>query len=449
MQPSYINVQIPNVGDTKDLTVVEVLVQSGSTVKADEPVIVLESDKASLEIPTGFDGTIHKLSIAVGDIVNEGDVFCVLSDIAGVNSSGSTSRKTEETNGKIDSKSVVQTITAYQESKPLYESAPCGENNVASEAISDMNSRGTISTNPASVVLPKAGPAIRKLARLLGVNLAEITGSGKHSRIVKEDIEAYVRLKLSREQPAENSKADVPALPEIDFSKFGPIEVIPLKRIQRISSTHLHRAWLSIPHVTQFESADITDLDSFRTKANEQLESKLTLLPLLMKAVCLALTQFPQFNASLSSDGKNIIYKKYMNIGFAADTNEGLVVPIIKDVDRKGIRQIAQECSNLAEKARNGKLSPSEMNGGCFSISSLGGIGVRGGFTPIVNSPEVAILGVSRSSIRPVWINESFVPRLILPLSLSYDHRAIDGALGSRFLLNIVKHLENTASLLL
>jgi len=287
-----------------------------------------------------------------------------------------------------------------------------------------------------------AGPGTRKFARELGVDVSQVSGTGLKGRVTVEDVQAYVKARLATAPgsaaPA-TSGAGIPAIPAVDFSQFGAIETKPLARIRKLSAAHLSRAWLNVPHVTQFDEADITELENFRKPASEDTGVKLTLLPFLMKAVAVAMKQFPEFNSSLAPDGENLILKQYCHIGFAADTPHGLVVPVVRDVWSKGVAQLATECGELARKARDGKLKPDEMRGGCMSISSLGGLGVTGGFTPIVNAPEVAILGVSKASMKPVWDGKAFVPRLILPLSLSYDHRVIDGAYAARFTVTLVK----------
>lgn len=416
MSSKQIDVQVPDIGDYKDVEVVEILVQPGTVVTSDQPVLVLETDKAALEIPAGIDGSIQHFTVKAGDRVSQGDTFCTM----------------------LPSLPVVSaSVPTEPESEPFNDASPI---DAPAPAPADTGC-GTLP--------PKAGPAVRKQARLLGVNLAQVAGTGKAGRILKEDVEAFVRDTLAAGTGDPARQGGISAIPETDFSKFGEIERKPLQRIQRISSTHLHRAWLNVPHVTQFESADISQLEAFRKSASEEQDIKLTLLPFLIKAVTRALAAFPQFNASLAPDGEHLILKKYMHIGFAADTEAGLVVPVVRDADRKSVRELANECATLARKARNGKLSPDDMKGGCFTLSSLGGLGIRGAFTPIVNAPEVAILGISRATMQPVWNGTAFSPQLVLPLSLSYDHRVIDGALGSRFLLHLVKQLENVSLLLL
>ncbi|MGK8436809.1 2-oxo acid dehydrogenase subunit E2 [Ectopseudomonas hydrolytica] len=426
---STLDVYVPDIGDYKDVLVVEIMVQPGSRVGADQSIMVLETDKATMEIPCGVEGVIQSLKIKEGDRVSKGDAICtILVETGGSLSESSIFSQCAETETLHDEPS--QPALALPISQPEPRQADSAGHNT-------------------DMVLAKTGPAVRKMARLLGVDLCLVKGTGKGGRILKEDMENYVRGRLSVESAEAERHFGIPRTPEIDFTKYGEIEVRTLPRIQKISSVHLHGAWLNIPHVTQFESADITDLEAFRKSANTESNLKLTLLPFLIKAVAQALHKYPQFNASLAADGESIILKKYVNVGFAADTDGGLVVPVVKSADQQGIHELAQGAEVLARKARDGKLSPEDMKGGCFTISSLGGIGIRGTFTPIVNAPEVAILGVSRATITPVWNGQEFMPRMILPLSLSYDHRVIDGALGSRFLLHLVRLLENLALVLL
>ncbi|MEO1902546.1 MAG: 2-oxo acid dehydrogenase subunit E2 [Alcanivorax sp.] len=430
MSSTPIDIAVQDIGDYQDVPVVDILVEPGTTVTADQSVLVLETDKAALEVPAGQDGVIDTLAVKVGDTLSQGDVFCTL----------------------VPSASAPPPEADAEPEAPPPQAAPAEDAPTPEPVTGPPPASPTVApaaTDDGDATPPNAGPAVRKQARLLGVDLARVTGTGKGGRVLKEDVEAYVRGALTASADNAGAGAGIPAMPEIDFSQFGEIERQPLQRIQRISSAHLHRAWLNVPHVTQWESADITDLDAFRKAAGQEQGIKLTLLPFLIKAVTRTLTEFPRFNASLAPDGEHLIMKQYQHIGFAADTDAGLVVPVIRDADRKGVRELADECATLAGKARDGKLTANDMKGGCFTISSLGGLGIRGAFTPIVNAPEVAILGISRATVQPVWDGEGFSPRLVLPLSLSYDHRVIDGALGARFLLHLVKQLENLSQLLL
>ncbi|MFT7688929.1 MAG: pyruvate dehydrogenase E2 component (dihydrolipoamide acetyltransferase) [Candidatus Azotimanducaceae bacterium] len=406
-------VSVPDVGDAKDIMVTEILVKKGDILSSEDSIVVLESDKASMEIPTPFAGEVLEVLIAEGQEVNEGDEIVRL--------------KTSD-----DSSSTVQAASAEasetnQESnldKPAVLSPePSVQKNITEEKPSP------------NTALVHAGPAVRKQARQYGVNLSDVKGTGKSGRILKEDIQEYVKKQLSEPVTQKNVGGGIPPIPEIDFSRFGEIELAPLSRIKKASAKNLHRSWLNVPHVTQFDEADITELEEFRKTQNVELAKqgvKLTPLAFLVKACVNALVKFPQFNASIEADYGNMILKKYYNIGIAVETPDGLVVPVLKDVDKKGIIEIGNECGELARLARDKKLPMDAMQGASFTISSLGGIGGTA-FTPIVNAPEVAILGVSRSKISPQWNGSEFVPRMMLPLSLSYDHRAIDGAEAARF----------------
>ncbi|MGP0174864.1 2-oxo acid dehydrogenase subunit E2 [Pseudomonas sp. NCHU5208] len=423
MSAMQLALSVPDIGEYRDVQVVEISVRPGTPVVAGQALVVLETDKATLEIPAPCAGVLKRLLIQEGDRVSQGDIF-----------------------GELALEQPAEPVAApAAPAQALTQDAPAPPAPAATAAVA---SPAMPETAASGLPLPKAGPVVRKLARTLGVKLSEVSASGKSGRILKEDVEAFVRKRMTAAVPDERLSGIAPVA-EIDFAQFGEIEVRPLQRIQKLSSAHLHRAWLNVPHVTQFETADITSLDALLKAANAEGEEKITLLPLLMHALAQALVQFPQFNASLAADGQQLILKKYINIGFAADTEAGLVVPVVKNANRKGVRELARECANLANSARQGRLAASDIKGGCFTISSLGGLGIRGPFAPIVNAPEVAILGVSRASLQPVWNGEQFVPRLLLPLSLSYDHRVIDGALGSRFLLHLVKLLENIGLLLL
>ncbi len=434
LPPSVLEVTIPDVGNYDHIPVIEVFVKDGDVVEKDAPLLTLESDKATMDVPAPEAGTVRGLKIKVGDKVSKGDAVCTLETGGGRREAGGAETKAEP-----------QTPAARPES-------PSG-------------SKAAAELPPASVLpqpvaagddIPYASPAIRKFARELGVNLAQVSGSGPRGRITRDDVQSFVKsvLKAGALQspapaaPVSASGGGIPAIPAVDFSQFGPIETKPLARIRKLSAAHLHRAWLNIPHVTQTDEADITELEAFRKGQNEETGTKLTLLPFIMKAVAKAIQAYPEFAASLSPDGESLIFKRYLHLGFAADTPNGLVVPVVRDVDRKGIVELAQETAELAKKARDGKLKGEEMKGGCFSISSLGGIG-GSHFTPIVNAPEVGILGVSRSTIKPVWDGKAFQPRLMVPLSLSYDHRVIDGAYAARFIVLLVKLLGDLRRLAL
>ena len=414
-------VKVPDIGDFKDVPVIEVFVTAGDTVKVDDPLVTLESDKATMDVPSTVAGTVKDVKLKVGDKVSEGTV------IAAIESRGGAAPKAAP--------------TAQPAAAPAQASAP--------QPKAEAPRATAPSTQPMTAQAPidiaqfqaaHASPSVRVFARELGVDLSKVKGSGPKGRILREDVQSFVKQALSA-QPAGAPGAAVAAggglnllpWPQVDFTKFGAIEAKPLSRIKKISGANLARNWVMIPHVTQFDDADITELEAFRVRLNKENEKsgiKVTMLAFLIKASVAALKKFPDFNASI--DGENLVYKKYFNIGFAADTPNGLVVPVIKNADQKGVFDIAKEMGELSSKAREGKLGPADMQGGCFSISSLGGIGGTA-FTPIINAPEVAILGVSRSATKPVWDGKEFAPRLVLPLSLSYDHRVIDGAAAARF----------------
>jgi pyruvate dehydrogenase E2 component (dihydrolipoamide acetyltransferase) len=415
-----IEIEVPDIGDFKEVEVIEVMVAVGDTIKAEQSLITVESDKASMEIPASQGGVVKEVKVKVGDKVAKGSVVVV---VEGAAAAAAPAAKTEAAAAAPAAKAEAK-AEAPAAAAPASRPAPAA-------ALEDP------SLKPGQ--LPHASPSVRKFARELGVNLSKVKGSGPKERITAEDVRGFVKQALAAGPVAAASgSGDGAALgllpwPKVDFTKFGPIEAKPLSRIKKISGANLHRNWVMIPHVTNNDEADITDLEALRVtlnKENEKSGVKVTMLAFLIKAVVAALKKFPEFNASL--DGDNLVLKQYYHIGFAADTPNGLVVPVIRDADKKGILQIAQEMTELSKKARDGKISPAEMQGGCFSISSLGGIGGTS-FTPIINAPEVAILGVSRSSHKPVWDGKQFVPRLIVPLSLSYDHRVIDGASAARF----------------
>ncbi len=439
-----IEVTVPDIGDYKDVPVIEVLVKDGDTVAKDAPLAVLESEKATMEVPAPQAGIVRGFKLKVGDKVSQGNPICSLETTAPA--SGEKQAKTAPASVQGDTKSVSPTSA-----KPAAEASKAPQAGEASRLAKSSEFRGE-AERPAtdglvspwtaqSGQLPHASPSIRKYARELGVDLSKVKGSGPKNRITREDVQSFVKKALTGAAPT--GGAGIPPIPAVDFAQFGGIETKPLSRIRKISAAYLSRAWLNIPHVTQHDEADITELEAWRKTESEKTGVKLTLLPLLMKAVSEALKEFPEFNSSLAPDGENLILKKYCHLGFAADTPGGLVVPVVRDVWSKTVSQLATECGELAKKARDGKLKPDEMKGGCFSISSLGGLGVAGGFTPIVNAPEVAILGVSRATMKPVWDSKAFAPRLMLPLSLSYDHRVIDGAHAARFIVLLTRFLTD------
>ncbi len=422
---SKIEVTVPDIGDYQGVPVIEVLVKDGDRVEKDAPLIVLESDKATMEVPSPAAGVVRDLKPQVGDKVSQGDRVCTLEAADGA------------------APDVVATAPPAEKTARL-SIGPAVEDRATKSVAAPAPTQAASPAAPAGGA--HAGPATRKCARELGVNLARVGGSGPHGRVTIEDVQAFVKRAMSA--PAQAAGGAIPPIPAVDFAQFGEIEKKPLARIRKLSATHLHRAWLNIPHVTQFDEADITDVEAFRKSSAEETDKKLTLLPFIMKAVAKAMDEYPEFRSSLAPDGETLILKKYCHIGFAADTENGLVVPVVRDVDKKGVVQLADECGALAKKARDGKLKADDMKGGCFSISSLGGIG-GSHFTPIVNAPEVAILGASRAQTRPVWSGKAFEPRLMLPLSLSYDHRVIDGAYAARFIVLLVKLLSDVRRLAL
>jgi pyruvate dehydrogenase E2 component (dihydrolipoamide acetyltransferase) len=438
-----IEVRVPDIGDFKDVTVIEVLVKPGDSIKVEQSLVTVESDKASMEIPSSSAGVLKDLLVKLGDTINIGDLLAVLEGAAPASAAGPSPQPSSQ---KVEA--AVQPAPAN--SLPLPPGAGRGEG-AAVARIADI----AIPHNPTTAPignLPHASPSVRKFARELGVPLAEVKGSGIKGRITQDDIQAYTKAVMAGDTrtQAQTAKAPAPAAsggggagldllpwPKVDFTKFGEIERKDMSRIKKISGANLHRNWVMIPHVCNHDDADITELENFRVlmnKENEKAGIKITMLAFLIKASVAALKKFPEFNASL--DGDQLVLKKYYNVAFAADTPNGLVVPVIKNADQKGVVQISQEMGELAKKARDGKLSPADMQGACFTISSLGGIGGRY-FTPIINAPEVAILGVCKSRIEPVWDANfeggAFRPRLMQPMSLSWDHRVIDGASAARF----------------
>jgi pyruvate dehydrogenase E2 component (dihydrolipoamide acetyltransferase) len=424
---SAIEIKVPDIGDFKEVEVIELLVKVGDVIKAEQSLITVESDKASMEIPSSTAGKVVSISVKIGDKIAEGSPLLMLEVDA-----GSTAAASPPSPAPVSAPVAVAVSAAVPVVASFVAPVPVTVASVAAPT-------AALAPAPAAGVLPHASPSVRKFARELGVDLSQVGGSGPKGRITIEDVRGFVKGALAGGSMSKASAASdgaglgLIAWPKVDFAKFGEIQTKPLSRIKKISGANLHRNWVMIPHVTNHDDADITDLEAFRVllnKENEKSGVKVTMLAFLIKACVQALKKFPEFNASL--DGDNLVLKQYFHIGFAADTPNGLMVPVIKDADKKGIFEIAKESSELAGKAREGKLAPAEMQGGCFSISSLGGIGGTY-FTPIINAPEVAILGVCRSATKPVWNGSAFEPRLILPMSLSWDHRVIDGASAARF----------------
>ena len=430
-----VEVRVPDIGDFKDVEVIEVLVKVGDTIKAEQSLVTVESDKASMEIPSSSSGVIKELRIKLGDKVNKGDVVAVLEGAA-----ATVATATPAASATVASAAAVA-VSSSAPAAAAVKSAPVAE---------DTASLGKKA---------HASPSVRKFARELGVDVTRVTGTGPKGRITQLDIQSFVKGVMSGAQaaPAASKAAaggsglSVLPWPSLDFSKFGSTTTEPLSRIKKLSGPNLHRNWVMIPHVTQFEEADITDLEQFRKDTNAALEKqgvKVTMLAFVMKASVAALKKFPAFNSSLDEKGENLILKQYYHLGFAADTPNGLVVPVVKDCDKKGIAQIAAETSELAKKARDGKLSPADMSGATFTISSLGGVGGTA-FTPIINAPEVAIMGLSKSEMKPKWDGKQFVPRLMLPMSLSYDHRVIDGAMAAKFTTCVADVLSDMRKVLI
>ncbi len=426
-----VEVRVPDIGDFKDVAVIELLVKVGDTIKLEQSLFTVESDKASMEIPSPAAGVVKELKVKIGDTVNIGDLVAVLEGVAGSAPAATAAPAAP---------------AAAPAAAPVAAPAPVAAAvaPVAATASVPAHQPGTPTAG-----LPHASPSVRKFARELGVPIDEVKGSGPKGRITQDDVQSFTKQVMSGATQTKAQAAKAPAAsggsggsgvgldllpwPKVDFTKFGPVERKDLSRIKKISGANLHRNWVVIPHVTNHDDADITDLEAFRVQFNKENEKsgvKVTMLAFMIKAAVAALKKFPEFNSSL--DGDQLVLKQYFHIGFAADTPNGLVVPVIRDADKKGIVQISQEMGDLAKKARDGKLGPADMTGGCFSISSLGGIGGRY-FTPIINAPEVAIMGVCKSSIEPKWDGKQFAPRLMLPLSLSWDHRVIDGAAAARF----------------
>ncbi len=431
-----ITVSVPDIGDFEQVDVIEVHIGEGDTINAEDPLITLESDKATMDVPSPFAGKVKSVLIKVGDQVSEGSNVAVL-----ISSSTTAVTQAESKNAAMSQAVEQKPLADDEDTRPQIQTAHTPPPTLPPPA------------EKSGVAPPHASPAVRRYARELGADLTKIRGTGSKGRILKDDVKSFVKsiLEGGTAGPSVSTGTGIPPLPEVDFSKFGEIEVQELPRIKRISGPHLHRAWLNVPHVTHHDEADITELEAFRQSLKDEATKKsvrITMLAFIMKAVTAALKEFPQFNASISTDGQNLILKKYFHIGIAVDTPNGLVVPVFRDVDKKSIFDLAREMGDVSTRARDGKLKPTEMQGGCVSISSLGGIGGTA-FTPIVNAPEVAILGVTRSRVQPVWNGEEFKPRLMLPLDLSYDHRVIDGAAAARFVAYLCAALADMRRILL
>jgi pyruvate dehydrogenase E2 component (dihydrolipoamide acetyltransferase) len=472
-----IEIRVPDIGDFKDIPVIEVLVKEGDRVQAEDGLVTLESDKATMEVPAPAAGTVRELRLKLEDKVSQGDLVAILEveeaaapaapAAAGPGREAEPPRETVQVkdaavaetagSGPDEEAAAPQSAAAPADAAAGQQDPESGLEAAAAEMAGERLS-GPAAVDPSSV--PYASPAVRRFARELGVDLGRVSGSGDKGRILRADVFGYVKSVLSGKSaapaPAQapaigGLRLDFPELPDIDFSRYGEIERQAFSRIQKISAGHLHRNWVGIPHVTQHDEADITDMEAFRAaNADEALARgfKLTPLVFLIKAVVASLKEFPRFNASLDKDGETLLLKRYYNIGIAVDTPDGLVVPVIRQCERKGLMDLAAELAEVSARARDRKLTPQDIQGGCISISSLGGIGGTA-FTPIINAPEVAILGVSRSRMQPVWDGSAFKPRLMLPLSLSYDHRVIDGAAAARFTRFLASRLEDLRRLTL
>ena len=434
---NVIEVKVPDIGDFKNIPVIEVLVKAGDSVSKEAPLVTLESDKATMEVPAPAAGTVKELKVKVGDKVSEGSIVLTL-ESAG-DGAAKAAKPAPEKPAAAPAPQAAQApspVTASQPAPPRPAPAP------SSPAVVD----------EAGFAQAHASPSVRRFARELGVNLGRVKGTGPKDRVLTEDVQNYVKSELARPRGAEGGLGlNLPPLAPVDFAKFGPVTAQALPRIKKLSGGFLHRNWVSIPHITQQDEADITELEEFRKVQVEEAKKqgiRFTILCFLLKAVVVALKQCPEFNASLSADGESLVLKQYFHIGVAVDTPNGLVVPVLRDVDKKGLMELAKELGEVSARMRAGKISPADLQGGCFSISSLGGIGGTY-FTPIINAPEVAILGVGKSVMRPVWNGKEFKPRMMLPLSVSYDHRVIDGAQGARFVTLLSSVLTDIRRLVL
>jgi pyruvate dehydrogenase E2 component (dihydrolipoamide acetyltransferase) len=445
-----IEIKVPDIGDFEDVEIIEVLVAEGDSIDENQEVITVESDKAMMEIPADKGGVIKELKVSVGDRVSEGTV------IALVEAAGGTAAEDKQEEKPAEApKAEEKPAEPKKAEAPKQDQAPAPTTAEAGSVSQEPQLKDPIPyapDNKSGIRRAHASPSVRRFARELGVVLTSVTGTGPKGRITKEDVQGYVKNALTQPAaaPAQGGSA-IPPVPTVNFEQFGDIEAQELSRIKKISGKHLHACWLNIPHVTQFDEADITELEEFRQENKQMAKDRgvnLTPLVFIMKAVVACLKAYPEFNASLSEDKESLILKEYYNIGVAVDTPNGLMVPVIKDVDKKGFLELAGELGEISQRARDGALSAKDMQGGTFSISSLGGIGGQF-FTPIVNAPEVAILGVSRHSMKPVWNGKEFEPRLMLPLSISYDHRVIDGAAGARFTVMLSQMLSDIRKVLL
>lgn len=454
-----VEVRVPDLGNFKDVAVIDVLVKPGDSIAIDTPLVTLESDKAAMDVPSTASGVVEKVHTTKGGKVNTGDLLATLK-ADGAQTDSAPAPAAAPVAAAAAAPPAPRATASAQLAAPLKPAAsppaaaPGGKLTPRSLLGVPTSYRSDLAPiDEPGFSRAHAGPSVRKFARELGVDLARVTGHGFKDRITHDDVKAFVKGALAGGGGGGGTDAArpaLPAVPTVDFAQFGPTAVEPLSRIQRISGPRLHASWVNIPHVTQFDVADITDLEQMRAGLKDKAQAagvKLTPLAFIMRACVKALQEFPRFNSSLDADGANLIVRKYLHMGFAADTPNGLVVPVVRDADRKDVYELARHLGALSEKARAGKLPPADMQGGCFTISSLGGIGGTA-FTPIINAPEVAILGVSRSSMQPVYRDGGFVPRLMLPLSLSYDHRVIDGAMAARFTTYLAQTLADARGLL-
>ena len=460
-------VRVPDIGDFSDVPVIEVLVEVGDRIRPEDPLVTLESDKATMDVPAPAAGVVRELEVAVGDNVSEGSVLLRL-EAEGVEGEAAGGGESAPA-GPGEAETAQAAGDAAAEETPARDTAPAAAKAEAAPADSGPSATGASAPDPrapqgrpsptASLApeptprpVSHATPAMRRYARELGVDLAKVKGTGRKGRILREDISGFVKRALAAPAPGvAPAGTGIPPIPAVDFGKFGEIETRPLGRIKRISGPHLHRSWVNVPHVTNHDEADVTDLEAFRRSIKDEAAAagvRITLLAFVTKAVAATLGEFPTFNASLSADGGSIVLKKYVHVGIAVDTPNGLMVPVLRDADRKGVYDLAREMAELGARAREGALKSDELQGGTFTISSLGGIGGTA-FTPIINAPEVAILGLSRSRMTPVWDGTAFQPRLMLPLDLSWDHRVVDGAEAARFLAHLARLLADVRRLLL
>ena len=444
---NLIEVKVPDIGGFKDVPVIEVLVKPGDTVKPEDSLLTLESDKATMDVPSPAAGKVKDLRIKVGDKVSEGSIVLTLE------SSGDGAAPAKQAPAAPQKPAAAPAKAPAPAKPPAAAPAPHPQAISRAEREASSAPRGAeTKIDEAGFARAHASPSVRLFARELGVDLARVKGTGPKERVLREDVQSYVKAELARPRGGEGGAGlNLLPLPQVDFAKFGPITTQPLSRIKKLTGANLHRNWVTIPHVTQNDEADITELEEFRKVQTEEAKKqgvRFTILCFLLKAVVVALKQHPEFNASLSPDGESLVLKQYFHIGVAVDTPNGLVVPVIHDVDKKGLMELAKELGEVSARMRAGKIAPADIQGGCFSISSLGGIG-GAHFTPIINAPEVAILGVAKSTVRPVWNGKSFEPRQMLPISVSYDHRVIDGAQGARFISFLSSVLSDIRRLVL